>query len=106
MAGPLTQGDQFLNVRVAMDAADVVMSAGHVPFVPHLAVHWHALHPRPYEDWIAWCLSWVETCDALIRLEGESPGSDREVEHALANGLDVYEGLLAFLHDVVPEVDA
>lgn len=95
VAGPLTKGDQFANVAAAIAAGERVMERGHVPFVPHLAALWHMQHHHAWEHWIRWCLSWVECCDALVRLPGESRGADREVAHAELMGVRVVRSVEA-----------
>ena len=35
-------------------------------------------------------LAWIERCDALLRMPGESSGADREVEHARAHSVPVF----------------
>lgn len=97
IAGPYTKGDVAANVRAAIDAAQAILLAGHAPFVPHLTHFWHLLYPGPYEQWITLDLAWLDICDALVRLPGESAGADREVAHAMTHGLAVYYGLAAFL---------
>ena len=87
IAGPYTKGDVAQNVRAAIDAADRLIEAGHVPFVPHLSHFQHLVHPRPYEDWIRLDKEWLKVCDAVVRLPGESPGADRET--ALARELKI-----------------
>ncbi len=85
------------NVRRAIEAADVLLSAGFCPFVPHLSFFWNIVCPRPYEDWLRLDLEWLACCEALVRLEGESSGADREVARAKELGIPVYFGLHAFL---------
>ena len=85
VAGPYTLGDVAVNVRAAIDAGNRIMDAGHIPFVPHLTHFWHIVHPRPYEDWLAYDNHFVPLCQALVRLPGDSKGADAEV--ALARGL-------------------
>lgn len=99
VAGPYTEGNPDGNVRAAVDAADELMEAGYTPFCPHLNFLWGLRHDRPYDDWLDWCLQWVEQCDALLRLDGHSPGGDTEVERAEDRGMPVYHGL-----DEVPGV--
>jgi hypothetical protein len=53
----------------------------------------HFVHPHAYEDWMEQCLSWVERCDALLRLPGSSPGADREAQHAMQKGIPVFYSL-------------
>lgn len=93
VAGPLTTGDWIQNVRAALDAESELIDAGYLPFVPHKSVLSDLVHHRGYEQWLDWCLAWVEQCDVLLRLPGESPGADREVEHAKLHGKPVVHGL-------------
>jgi hypothetical protein len=97
IAGPYTKGDVALNVRAAIEAGDAVLKAGHLPFIPHLTHFWHLVCPGPYEQWIDMDLGWLPACDVLIRLPGESSGSDGEVAAAKKIGMRVYYGLDEFL---------
>jgi hypothetical protein len=98
IAGPYTKGDVALNVRVAIEAADRVLKAGFIPFLPHVTHFWHLVCPGPYEQWIDYDLEWLPACDALIRLPGESKGADGEVKRAIELGIDVFFGVDSFLH--------
>jgi len=89
IASPYSMGDQAENVRKQILAADHLMTLGHIPFAPTLSHFQHMVRPRPYEDWMKCCLSWVEMCDIVLRLPGYSPGADREVAHAEKNGIPV-----------------
>jgi len=101
IAGPITKGNQFVNVREAILAGDRVREAGHVPFVPHLNALWELISPRPYQDWLTMDFAWISQCEALIRLPGESHGADQEVAHAEKVGIPVYHGVEAFVSSVV-----
>jgi nucleoside 2-deoxyribosyltransferase len=91
VAGPLTKGDPFLNVRAALLAGDLLRRAGFAPYVPHEHVLWQMVTGTvEYEAAMSLDLAWVTRCDALLRLPGESSGADREVEHARKLGLPVY----------------
>lgn len=90
IAGPYTQGDPLLNIRAAIQAGDVVLKSGHTPFIPHMNYTWHLLCPHEPSTWYQWDLEWLEMCDGLIRLPGESWGADREVEFAQGHGIPVY----------------
>lgn len=87
VAGPLRQGDQFVNCRTAILAAERVIEMGHIPFVPHMTFIWHYLSPHDFEYWMAFDLAWLAECDALLRLPGDSEGSD--IEEARARELDL-----------------
>lgn len=90
VAGPYTTGDVAVNVRNAIEAGNELADAGFVPFVPHLVHFWHMVYPRPYEFWTDWDNQFLPHCDALLRLPGESSGSDAEVVLAESNGIPVF----------------
>ena len=106
ISGPYTQGDQMENMRAALDAAEKCMKVGLVPFVPHLSGFWHFVYPHSYEEWLDYDLEWLEVCDILWRLPGESKGADQEVGWAYLNEvpvcksfeqvIDEAEGILGF----------
>ena len=77
--GPLSKGDWMTNLRKIIDMAEDVRKVGHTPFLPHLTMFWHLVHPHDYEYWMSWDEEWLRVCDAAIRLPGESPGSEREI---------------------------
>lgn len=89
VAGPIG-ADLVANADRAIDAADRLLRAGHQPYVPHLCVWWHLRRFHDYEEWRALSLVWLRQCEAVVRLPGESPGADREVEEAAALGIPVY----------------
>jgi hypothetical protein len=90
IAGPYTKGDVVQNVRMAILDGDYVARLGHVPFIPHLSHFWHMLVPHEYQFWLDQDMQWLQECDALLRLPGESAGADLEVEWAIAHGLPVF----------------
>src|SRR3990167_6171041 len=90
VAGPYTKDDPAINVGLALQAADALVERGHVPYIPHLSHFWHFYTPRPYQFWIGYALHWLAQCEAVLRLPGESPGSDKEVAWAEDKGLPVY----------------
>lgn len=103
VAGPITKGDQAVNVRRGIDAGHELMAAGLHPFVPHLSWFSHFVHATDYEDWLAYDFAWLQRCDALVRLPGESAGADREAAEARRLGLPVFEGVGRLLAFVVAE---
>lgn len=80
VAGPVNgSGRQHENLRRALEVAQFLRTRGFVPFVPHLSWNWHLLFPERTEPEILdWCASWVRACNFVVRLPGESPGSDFE----------------------------
>lgn len=93
VAGPYTRPDPAENVRRAVHAADELDLLGCHPVVPHLSHLHHLIAPRDYGHWLERGLEELRSCDALVRLHGESPGADREVALALALGLPVFHTL-------------
>lgn len=97
LAGPISIGNMADHVRNAISEADLLMRAGHSPFVPQLSVFWQIVSGHAYERWLTYDHEWIKVCDALIRLPGESKGADREIVWARELGIPVYFGVDAFL---------
>lgn len=95
VAGPISRfapgGSQFLNAREGVLVAERLRAAGLVPFCPHLSALWELITPVPYEAWMELDFAWIERCDALLRMPGESPGADREVAFAREHGVEVFD---------------
>lgn len=89
VAGPYSQGDVAKNVHETIVLGDYLAMLGHTVFIPHLTHFWHLLIPHEYEFWLEQDLPWIEVCDALFRMPGESAGADREVEYAKMLGKKV-----------------
>lgn len=90
IACPYTFGDPAVNVKNCIAAANTLAEKGHTPFAPLLFHFWHILHPHDYEFWMKQSLSWLPWCEAVVRLQGESNGADREVKFAQTLGIPVY----------------
>lgn len=91
VAGPITKGNQFVNVRNALLAARRLRDAGFWCYVPHrAALDEIATGETHYEVWMEEDCAWISRSDALLRLPGESSGSDREVAHARDRGIPVF----------------
>jgi len=93
VAGPYTKGDVVLNVRAVILAADELALAGYIPFVPHLSFFWHLIRPHNLRFWLEYDMKWLEVCDCLIRLPGESVGADLEVERAHHLLMPIYKSV-------------
>lgn len=93
IAGPYTKGDVAVNVRNAMWAGQALLELGHSPYVPHLAHFWHLLCPGGWQQWIDLDLAWLQVCEAVLRLPGESVGADLEVKRASELGIPIYASL-------------
>jgi hypothetical protein len=97
VAGPLTHGGVDANVANAIDAGQRLLVAGAHPFVPHLHMQWERVHPNDYEVWMGLVMGWLRCCDAIVRLPGHSPGSDREVVLGGEIGIQVFYSVDAAL---------
>lgn len=99
VAGPYSGGQTDLNVREAILAGERLAKYGHTPYIPHLSILWNMMTPHSYEFWMEQTGAWLELCDALVVLPGDSPGAESEVEHAKNLDIPVYQGVEAFLED-------
>jgi hypothetical protein len=92
IAGPIGPNDagRMQRIHDAIYIANALWRYGCAPFVPHLAHWWDERHPAQYEEWMAYDAVWLRQCEAVYRMAGESPGADREVAWAVANGLPVF----------------
>jgi len=99
IASPYTVGDTQANVAKHLECADKLMTLGYSPYAPLLCHFQHMLLPRPYEDWFGHVINWIQYCDAMIRLPGESSGADKEVEIARLLRIPVYRSIEALKND-------
>ena len=93
IAGPYTKGDVAMNVRNAIAAGNYVARLGHNPYIPHLFHFWHFLFPNDYEFWMKQGEAWLRESDAILRIEGESAGADKEMAIAKELGFTVYHSV-------------
>lgn len=103
IAGPMMRGDLVKNIAKAMETADAVLRLGHTPFLPHLCSFWDLKCPRDQESWRAYSLKWLEKCDCLLRLDGDSEGADLEVAFATNRGIPVYTETEFFMQPLEKE---
>jgi len=96
VAGPLNTGsDEIQNIRNAILVANDILNIGALPYVPHLSTLWHLVIPRHREIWLATDKRWIDKCDALYRMPGDSVGADEEVEYAIRNDILVFDLFMA-----------
>lgn len=88
VAGPIT-GNPWGCVRQAVTAAAELNDVCDT-YLPQLSVLHEMIEPRPYEQWVAQGLAMVARCDAVLRLHGDSPGTDRECVEAERRGIPVF----------------
>ena len=85
-----TNEGRLKNTENAIAAGEELANLGFVPFVPHLNHWWDSYFPHYPGFWYAYDLEWLERCDCLLRLDGDSVGADREVEYAIKLNKPVY----------------
>jgi hypothetical protein len=90
IASAYTLGDVAVNVKNQIDSADELIGKGFCPFVPLLSHFQHMIHPRPYQDWVKLDMEWIEWCDCILRLPGESSGADNEVKLAQSLNIPIF----------------
>ena len=90
LAGPYTKGDVALNIRRMIESAERIVDVGHTPFIPLLYHLWHLMSPHEYSYWMALDHIWIEACDALVWLDGESSGTQEDIAIAEELGIAVY----------------
>ena len=93
IASPYSIGDKCLNVNKSLEISNELIEHGFAPFAPLLS-HFHNMSfYQPYEVWMEQDMTWVASCDCLLRLPGQSSGADREVERAKEVGIPVFYSL-------------
>ncbi len=89
IAAPYSKPDPCENTNKAIKVADSLLAKGYIPFIPHLTHFWHTVSPKPYRVWVDYDAYWAVVCNVILRLPGESLGSDSEVELANKQGIPV-----------------
>ena len=97
IASPYTKGDVAINVRKQITAFTILLNEGYIPFAPLMCHFIHLVNPQSYDTWMQWDLDWLDTCDIVLRLEGESEGADKEVARAKERGIKVVYSLKELL---------
>jgi hypothetical protein len=93
VAGPYTRPDPVENTHRTVKAALALRDdTGCAVLIPHLTLLAHAIEPRDVDYWYEFDLDQIHHCSALWRLDGESTGADREVDHAYAFELPIFLG--------------
>lgn len=95
IAGPISKGNPYDNVYKAKLVWKRLMEADFIPFLPHLSAYLETsgVASLTHAQWLAYDFEWIEVCDCLYRMPGESTGADAEVEHAKFCGIPVYTNL-------------
>src|SRR5438132_12237427 len=93
VAGPISKGDRYMNIHNGIMAGRELVSRGYAPLIPHLT---HFADPNDALTWEAWLQvdeAWLINAQAILRLPGESVGSDREVTFCQEHGIPVVHSI-------------
>ena len=90
IASAYTIGNTAANVARQMRVANQLIRLGFAPYVPLLNHFQDIYYKQDEETWMQLDFVWVKSCHCVLRLGGESPGADREVELAKENNIPVF----------------
>jgi hypothetical protein len=85
IAAPYSKGDIAINVRNAIQAGEKISTYGMIPYIPHLTHFWHLQFNHSADYWYKYDFHWLDVCDCLLRLPGESHGADEEMKRMVDN---------------------
>lgn len=103
IAGPMTNGDgksfNMAKIHEAIGDYVTLIKLGYVPLCPQLSVFCELLYPGQvsYSDWMTLDRSYIDTCDVVLRLPGNSVGADKECCYAEDNDKTVFYGMTQLL---------
>lgn len=103
IASPYTIGDKETNVRRQIDAWKQLKDLGFCPYAPLLNHYIDLVHKYPEQVWYDYDLEWLEACDVVLRLDGESKGADMEELFAQSNLIPVYHSIDELVKNAKPE---
>lgn len=83
--GPVTNTHNFAKLGIQMIDDGMV-----TPIVPHLNLVMELADPRDYNFYLDYDHDLIRHCDALLRMDGHSPGADTEVQLARQLGIPVF----------------
>jgi len=89
VASPYSVGDKQANVDRAVDYGNLLLDAGHAPFVPVLNHYMEKRKPRPWAEWMRLDMEWLPHAQVFTRLPGESAGGELEEAEAVRLGIPV-----------------
>lgn len=83
VAGPFTSPSPSRNTNRMLQLGVKLIDENVItPFIPHLSFLWDVVTPQDYDWWLDYDLDVIRRCDGLLRVDGESPGADRDVAFA------------------------
>lgn len=93
ISGPITKGDQDHNFRQADEANKELIEAGFAPLNPMFSMKSAFANTIAHHEWLDVDFAFIDCCEAVVRLPGESAGADAECDYARSIGVPVFEGV-------------
>lgn len=93
ISSPYTIGNKRENVGRQFAVAEKLVDLGFLPYPPLYTHFWEIISSHSKDYWMKLDFEWILRCDYVLRLSGESYGSDAEVEFAKDNGIPVFYSL-------------
>jgi hypothetical protein len=88
IASPYT-GNELSNTEFQINVAEILRESGFLPYWPLCSHYWEQVFSHDWKYWMDMDYEWIERCDVLLRLGGNSVGADKEVIHAKNFGIPV-----------------
>ena len=93
ISSPYTMGYMPENLQKHFECANKLLDNGIAVFSPLLFHYLEIQKTRPYDFWLKIDQEWLQQCDAVLRLPGESNGAEIEVALAKEKGIPVFYSL-------------
>jgi len=95
ICGPVTTGDMVKNQNDGADAQVELIRRGFAPLNPTLSLSLSEIHRRRirHTEWVDVAYAWIECCDAVLRLPGNSVGADLKCDYAVDLGKPVFRSV-------------
>ena len=95
VGGPmLGSGNPYGNIHRGLEVSLMILDRGMAPYIPHLTAILEMTQGERHRDtWLELDKAFLLACDAMLRLDGPSPGADQEVAWAVAAGIPVFLSL-------------
>jgi hypothetical protein len=79
IASPYSIGSKIDNVKASFQVYNKLVKRGYYPFAPLTSHYINQLYRLSYDKWLEIDMYWLDKCDCLLRLPGESRGADKEL---------------------------
>ena len=89
LAAPYSIGNKEANVKRAISTANTLMDMGYYVYNPLLSHYQDTEKGRPDDYWYRCQMLFLERCDLLVWLDGESKGVLAEIDRARTIGMTV-----------------